>query len=106
MVENLQTIPGFSRRGHIEEGEENASDNLKPERCERGAAKDVSPACRFPRDWVLHRLPDRRRQLKALIEPVTHFWDHAHGGFPRDMFIRFATGAPVVGILPALMSNF
>ena len=60
MVENLQTVPGFSGGGHIEEGEQNASDNLKPEHSERGAAKNVRPAGCFARYRVGHRFPDRR----------------------------------------------
>ena len=72
VIENLQAVPCFSRGGHIKEGEENAGDKLEHEHSERGAAKDVSPACGLARDRVLHRLPDRRGELKPLIEPVAH----------------------------------
>ena len=65
VIENLQAVPCFSRGRHIEEGEQNAGDQLEHEHRERGAAKDVSPACGLARDRVLHRLPDRRGELQG-----------------------------------------
>ena len=72
VIENLQAVPCFGRGGHIKEGKQNAGDNLEQEHSERGAAKNVSPACGLARNRMLHRLPDRRGELQARIEPVTH----------------------------------
>src|ERR1700677_5153860 len=80
VIEDLQAIPCFFRGRHAKESEENASDELKHQDCERSAAKFISPACRLARDGVLHCLADRRRERKPLIEPVAHFSDQAHGG--------------------------
>ena len=106
VIENLQAVPCFSRGGHIKEREQNAGDKLEHEHRERGAAENVSPACGLARDRVLHGLPDRRGKLQARIEPVAHFLDQAHGGFPAEMLIRLAVGAPVVGISPAWINRF
>src|SRR6185436_19950103 len=69
LVQNLQTTPGLAGRGHIDECEENSSDVLQPEGRHRGAPEDVEPACRIPRDRVVHRLADRSPKLNPLVEP-------------------------------------
>ena len=104
VIQNLQAIPCFSPRGHVDQSEENAGDELEYEHRERGAPKNVSPACGLARDRVLHSLPDRRGKLQPLVEPGPDFLDQAHGGLSTEMFVRL--GAPGVGRAPALMSNF
>ena len=59
VIQNLQAIPHFSPRRHVDESEENAGDELEYEHCERGAPKNVGPACGLARVRVLHDLPDR-----------------------------------------------
>src|SRR5258708_7194653 len=59
-IQNLQAVPSLAGGGHIDEGEKNSSDNLEGKHSERGAAEDVKPACRLPRNGVLHRVADRR----------------------------------------------
>jgi len=105
VIEYLQAIPCFSRGRHIKEGEENAGDKLEHEHSERGAAEDVSPTCGLTRHGVFHRLPDRRGELEALVKPVPHVLDQAHGGLPTEIFIKLAVGDPVVGISPASISS-
>jgi len=107
VIEDLQTIPCFSGGWNIEEGEKNAGNNLESEHRERSAAKNVRPTRGLPRDSMLHDLADGGGKLKPLVEPGAHTLDQAHGGLPIVMFVRGtifvrrATGAPVVGISPA-----
>src|SRR5262249_26061009 len=72
VVESLQAAPGLSRRGHVDQGQENPGHNLKKEYREGCAAENIPPTRGLARHRMLHHLPDWPPELKALIEPFTH----------------------------------
>src|SRR5580698_2020080 len=106
MIENLKAVPGLARGRHIEQRQQNSSDDLKQKHHERGAAEDVSPARALARDTVLERVADGFRKLQTRLEPGAKLFDYAHGDFPPEMLIRREVGAPVVGISPAWINRF
>ncbi len=71
VIQSLQAVPGFSRRGHIDQSQENAGYDLKDENRQRRAAEDIPPARGLARHRMLHHLPDWPPKLKALIKPCT-----------------------------------
>src|SRR6516164_1496359 len=79
MVQGLQTAPGFSSRGNINQREENSSHKLQHKYRQRSAAEDVPPAGGISRHGMFGHLANRRRKLKAVVKPVSQFCNHSHG---------------------------
>ena len=101
MVQGLQTAPRLTRRGHVDQGQQDSGDELEKKDGERRAAKYVEPARRVARHRMLRRFTNRSGELQATVEPLANLGNQpAHGGFfPK----REAVGDPGVGNSPAWM---
>ena len=76
VIENVEAVPGFARRGNINQSQQNTGEDLQKEQRERGAAEDVPPARRVARHRMQHGVLHRRFELQAPLEPRVD----AHGG--------------------------
>src|SRR6266481_1769420 len=101
VVQGLQTAPRLTRRGHVDQGQQDSGDELEKKDGERRAAKYVEPARRVARHRMLRRFTNRSGELQATVEPLANLGNQpAHGGFfPK----REAVGDPGVGNSPAWM---
>ena len=97
MVQDLKAAPCLSRRGHVDQCQEYAGDNLEHEARERCAAENIKPACGLARNRMFGRLANRRAHLQTQIEPVSKCLDQAHVVSPRVVL----PARPGVGISPA-----
>ncbi len=101
VIEGLQAVPGFSGGGNVDEGEQDAGDDLQNEDGKGGAAENVEPAGGLARYGMLDGFANGFRELQTLVEPVGNVLDQAHGDFPE--ILTSAVGLPGVGNSPALM---
>ena len=62
-------MPGFRGGGHVDEREQNASDNLKQENHESSAAENIEPARGFAWNGMLCSFTDGAAKLQARIHP-------------------------------------
>ena len=83
VIQILQTVPGFGRRGHINQRQQNAGENLQDEDGKRGAAEDIPPARGFARDRMRNGFANRAADLQALLEPVADAASALTSAFPR-----------------------
>src|SRR5216683_8162166 len=102
MVQGLEAVPCLSRRGDIDQRQQDSGDYLQHETRERGAAKNVKPTCGLAWNRMLGRLAKRRAKLQSQIEPLADSLDQAHV-VPRCFVLA---ARPGVGISPALMRSF
>ena len=70
VIENLQAVPRFSGGRHIDERKKNPGNDLKHEAGQSGAAENIEPTCGLARHRMPGGFPNRRTELKALIEPA------------------------------------
>ncbi len=77
LLEVVQAGPGFGYRRDIEEGEEDAGDELQQDEDKRGAAQRVEPRSTY---W--HRLVEafahQAANRRSLVQPVVDRGDPAH----------------------------
>ena len=69
VIENVQTVPRFTRRRNIDQGQQNAGEDLQEEQRERRTAEDVPPACSLARNGMERSILDRAFELKAALKP-------------------------------------
>src|SRR5580658_5298214 len=98
VIQNLEAVPGLSGGRDVDQRQQNPCNDLQNEDRQRGAAEDIKPACRFPRDLVFGNVTDGCAKLQPQIEPRAYFFNQAHGLLPPNLI---ATGWPGVGSSPA-----
>ena len=104
MIEGLQAVPGFAGGRHVDNGQQNAGDNLHDEDDEGGAAKDVKPTGRFSRHSMFRGFANggpancRRASNHSPILRIK----------PMEISLSESrrVGFPGVGNSPALMKSF
>ena len=102
VVKRLKAVPGLGGRGHINDSQQNAGDDLQDEYRQGRAAENVPPAGARPRHAMERRLADGATELQASIHPFTEGFYPAHG------FLRAAAvpeSAARVGNSPARMTS-
>ena len=70
LIQNVEAAPRLPCGRHVDDGEQNAGDDLQNEKCESGAAEHVPPACRVARHRVQRRFLDGRFELETKLQPV------------------------------------
>jgi hypothetical protein len=70
VVENAEAGPGFVGRGAVDEGEQDAGDNLHQEQDRGGAAEDIHPAGVVRGCGMGGRVGERLDEAQAVLEPL------------------------------------
>jgi len=74
MVQGLQTAPGFSSRGNINQREQNSRYNLQHEHRQCGAAKHIPPTGGISRYPMFDHFANGRGQLQAVVKPGSNLY--------------------------------
>ena len=100
MIQHLEGVPGLGAGRHVNQGEQNAGDDLDEKEDQRCAAKHVPPTRRLTRNRMLHYFAQRLDEIQAFIEPFPEIGPRSHGPV---LFLLPAGHAPVerVGNWPA-----
>jgi hypothetical protein len=69
VIQRLQAVPCLSGGRHVDQSEQDASDDLQDEDRESSAAKNIEPAGGLARNNMLGGLTDGGGELQALVEP-------------------------------------
>src|SRR3974390_481207 len=70
VIEILQAVPGLRCRGHVNNGQQDAGEDLQNKDRERSAPEDIPPAGRLAGNAVPHRLADRWTDLEPRSKPI------------------------------------
>ena len=89
MIQRLKTIPCLTCRRDINQGKQDAGNNLEHETCECGASENIEPAGGVARNRVRGGFANRCSKLQPQIEPFAEFFDQTHVDLPPTLF---ATG--------------
>jgi len=88
VVEGLEALEGLVRRGHVDEGETDAGDDLEHEKNHARGPEDVPPARGATGHGVGRGFVDGRAHLEALVQPRPDRADHAHGLRPPRRLVQ------------------
>ena len=82
MIQRLQAVPGFAGGRNVDEGEQDAGDDLQDEDDERGAAENVKPAGGFARHRMLGGFANGGGRVAAARRTIRRFSGSGAWKFP------------------------